>query len=816
MNQATCPQRDHIARYILGTLDEQTMEQVAQHLAGCPECQAAADDLESASDPLIETLRSPQPECPHGSEPQCRHALDRLTDLRRKFPWLFQPGAPESPADDEWDLPQILGEYLVLARIGGHQGDVYKAFHLELERLVALKMLPRNLLADEAAAERFRREIKAIGRLDHPNIVRAHDAREIAGRRFLVMEYVDGRDLDELVRLENPLRIADACEMVRQAAVALQYVHQHGLVHRDVKPANLMLARDARVRLLDLGLARFRVHRPADGQATGPGLAVGTADYMAPEQASNSHEVDIRADIYSLGCTLYKLLAGRAPFETADCESTLDKLSAHLKQPVPPIRQLRPDVPDGLAAVVHRMLAKNPAERFDTPGEVAAAVAPFAVGADLAALVHGRQIDEDPNKRQEDNEGPQPPPTRPSNRWFWELATIAATVLVVLGVTMAVARLGPFGNRSAETVAHFNPARTDAQPEEAPEAEGDESVGQPPPPESDVERPRPAAPSSPGAETARQPAVSSPEAKLDVDNPSTPPTGTPRSGLRIELDDPDGIYHGPPMGPDGNGELIRVTITAEQSGHLYLLMDQPDGTLLCLLPSGYQAANKIEPGRPVTVLDPESDFELQAGPPYGVGVLVALVSREPLAPSRFGVASLTDQPFTAVDRKAVEQLRAEIKANADVGSEVEMKLTIEPGEPQPSEGPEPPRPREVPEPTAPPPADGDTPEPTAPPPPEQAPESPPAPDESPEATRPSQPNRLDRHPASPVLMAIAAAAPTRTPALAAPTGDVNRLDAQCSGLMHAGKCADVSRGRVRCGKTASLFFSQQRSSGQRT
>ena len=138
MSQATCPERDQIARYVLGTLDEQEMEQVAGHLAGCPGCQAVANELDSASDPLIEILRSPQPQSPHVKEPQCPRALDRLTGLRRKFPWLFQPGGVESPSDGEWDLPQILGEYLVLARIGG--------------------------------------------------------------RRFLVMEYVDGCDLAALVR----------------------------------------------------------------------------------------------------------------------------------------------------------------------------------------------------------------------------------------------------------------------------------------------------------------------------------------------------------------------------------------------------------------------------------------------------------------------------------------------------------------------------------------------------------------------------------------------------------------------------------------
>ncbi len=240
MNPTDCPNQDRISRFLLGTLDENECEQVANHLATCSQCQAVADGLERVSDPLIDILRSPPPELPYVDEPQCRGAFERLTTLRSKFPLVFEPSNEPSDLQDEWRLPQILGDYLITGRIGGYQGAVYKAIHTALGREVVLKMLPDGLLADEAAAERFRREIEAIGRLDHPNIVRAMDARQVGNRRFLVMEYVDGCNLAELVQHCTQLPIAEACELVRQAAMGLQYICQNGLVHRDIKPSNLL------------------------------------------------------------------------------------------------------------------------------------------------------------------------------------------------------------------------------------------------------------------------------------------------------------------------------------------------------------------------------------------------------------------------------------------------------------------------------------------------------------------------------------------------------------------------------------------------
>ncbi|GAG47604.1 unnamed protein product, partial [marine sediment metagenome] len=228
---------------------------------------------------------------------------------------------------------------------------VYKALQTKLRRTVALKVLPKNRLNDRRAVARFEREMAAVGQLDHPNIVRALHAGEHEGNSYLVMEYVAGLDLSELVRRLGPLPVADACELARQAAMGLQYAHENGLVHRDIKPSNLMLASDGQVKVLDLGLALLQQDQPAEEEVTGSGQAMGTADYIAPEQASDSHNVDIRADIYSLGCTLYKLLCGRAPFTDPKYRSTFEKMTAHVREPVPPIRQLRGEVSEELAAL---------------------------------------------------------------------------------------------------------------------------------------------------------------------------------------------------------------------------------------------------------------------------------------------------------------------------------------------------------------------------------------------------------------------------------------------------------------------------------
>jgi tRNA A-37 threonylcarbamoyl transferase component Bud32/Leucine-rich repeat (LRR) protein len=274
----------------------------------------------------------------------------------------------------------LLGSYVLLERLGeGGMGQVFKARNWKFGRVVAVKVIRKERLASAAAVRRFRREVRAVAALSHPNIVHAFDADEVDGTQLLVMEYVEGTDLKKLVQQRGPLPAGEACEYVRQAALGLQHAFERGVVHRDIKPHNLLLTADgSAVKILDMGLARLEQPSAGDGHSstTQEGTVMGTADYIAPEQALESHTVDIRADLYSLGCTLYHLLAGRVPFPGG---SFIQKVNRHQFEEPRPVDSLRPEVPPGVAAVVRRLMAKKPADRYQTPAEVAAALASAAV-----------------------------------------------------------------------------------------------------------------------------------------------------------------------------------------------------------------------------------------------------------------------------------------------------------------------------------------------------------------------------------------------------------------------------------------------------
>ena len=236
-------------------------------------------------------------------------------------------GPPLDSQDSAQPLPSKLGEYELGERLGrGGNGTVYQAKHTRLGRTVAIKVL--NRLGDDRAAARFDREMLAIGSLSHPNVVTAMDAREIDGVHFLVMEHVDGKDLSNLVRHGGPVSVAECCEIIRQAAAGLHYISQAGLVHRDLKPSNLMLSRQGEIKILDLGLALLDAEHFSVDSLTHAGAVMGTIDYMAPEQAEDTHSVDIRADLYSLGATFYTLLTGQPPYSGAEFDTPMKKMAA--------------------------------------------------------------------------------------------------------------------------------------------------------------------------------------------------------------------------------------------------------------------------------------------------------------------------------------------------------------------------------------------------------------------------------------------------------------------------------------------------------
>jgi formylglycine-generating enzyme required for sulfatase activity len=273
----------------------------------------------------------------------------------------------------------IFGQYVLLDLLGeGGMGRVFKAHQTRLGRDVALKIIRKEKLKHPTAAARFDQEVKALGKLGkHPHVVEAFDAQQEGDTHFVVMEFIDGTDLTRLIRGHGPLAVPAACEYIRQAALGLQHAFEHGLVHRDVKPSNLLVTRDGRqVKVVDLGLAM--PDEPPGGagghRITQEGFVLGTPDFLAPEQARDPTTVDIRADIYALGATLFYILTGKVPYEGA---TPAEKLVKHCTDPPPSLRRFRPDAPPQLEQLINWCMAKRPEDRPQTPLQLAHALQPF-------------------------------------------------------------------------------------------------------------------------------------------------------------------------------------------------------------------------------------------------------------------------------------------------------------------------------------------------------------------------------------------------------------------------------------------------------
>ena len=377
-----------------------------------------------------------------------------------------------------------LGPYLLLDRLGaGGMGEVYRARHRILRREDAVKALRPEIAGNAGAVKRFLREAEAVAKLHHPNVVHVYTADRAGASYYLAMEYVPGTDLGKFVRARGPLPIPLACEFVRQAAEGLQHAFAHGLVHRDIKPGNLLLqvsshkvpsrkvgepgadvmtfdvmtfdSQDFTVKVADFGLAR--AFAPGDAsEMTAAGAVLGTADYIAPEQAQDARAADTRSDVYSLGCTLYHLLAGAVPFPGG---SAVEKMIRHATAPVPAVAALRPDVPAALAAVVRKCLAKRPEERYSATrrpansrrgcsrSRAAAPPHPAAPALDIpevdeedtAPRIPPRPTRADTPERKA---SPAPPkPTRRDRRWVWVVAGVLA--VAVLATVAAWLASGP-------------------------------------------------------------------------------------------------------------------------------------------------------------------------------------------------------------------------------------------------------------------------------------------------------------------------------------------------------------------------------------
>lgn len=281
----------------------------------------------------------------------------------------------------------LVGRYVIVDRLGrGSMGEVFKAQHVLMGRAVAVKKVSGEISANDKAVARFLREIRLIGRLDHPNVVRAFDADARGRLLYLVMEFVQGQSLLDLLKQGGPMKVGDVINYMTQSARGLHHAHAQGVVHRDIKPSNLLLNDQDVLKILDLGLGVLMEADPSSSFQTADGIAVGTVDFMSPEQAMG-RDVDGRSDLFSLGCSMYYLLTGRFPFPG---NSQIERLGRRINSRPEPIKALRPEIPDRVVAVMEKLLANKPADRYQTGNEAADALAMLSGKSGVSASVASR------------------------------------------------------------------------------------------------------------------------------------------------------------------------------------------------------------------------------------------------------------------------------------------------------------------------------------------------------------------------------------------------------------------------------------------
>ena len=381
--QLICPSPGELRSFLEGAVSDARSSQISEHLDQCDDCDAVCRRLESEAVDWENQLRREWVASQLLDEPE----LNRLRTVAAKV-----PGNNEKTADVSESKLRRLRDYRLVKKIGeGGMGTVYQAVHLHLGKVVALKILPEDKLHSSAAVSRFQQEMRAVGKLSHPNVVSASDAGNEDGRQFLVMELVEGADLARIMKERGVMGVPDACEIVRQAALGLEHAHQNGLVHRDVKPSNIMLSVRGEVKLLDLGLAGLNCSDPIgdtivdNERLTSVGQIIGTLDYMAPEHAMASADIDHKADLYTLGATLFALITGKTPCGNRG-DSTLNRIESLLNDPPRELADYAPDAPPALNELVTRLLSKSPDARPQSAGEVAQQLEQFAAEANLAEL----------------------------------------------------------------------------------------------------------------------------------------------------------------------------------------------------------------------------------------------------------------------------------------------------------------------------------------------------------------------------------------------------------------------------------------------